>query len=84
LKKRHCGGAHHGDGEGSFGVQIIKDNGGTVIAQDRPAPENFRCRKLPSRPAMWIIFCRWTGLHHVDRLGVDRQSIKEWSTDGQK
>ena len=25
-----------GDGDGSFGVQVIKDNGGTVIAQDRP------------------------------------------------
>jgi two-component system chemotaxis response regulator CheB len=30
-----------GDGDGSFGVQIIKDNGGTVIAQDRPTSENF-------------------------------------------
>ena len=31
-----------GDGDGSFGVQIIKDKGGTVIAQDRPTSENFR------------------------------------------
>jgi len=30
-----------GDGDGSFGVQIIKDQGGTVIAQDRPTSENF-------------------------------------------
>ena len=30
-----------GDGDGSFGVQIIKDQGGTVIAQDRPSSENF-------------------------------------------
>lgn len=30
-----------GDGDGSFGVQIIKDHGGTVIAQDRPTSENF-------------------------------------------
>ena len=30
-----------GDGDGSFGVQIIKNNGGTVIAQDRPTSENF-------------------------------------------
>jgi len=30
-----------GDGDGSFGVQVIKDNGGTVIAQDRPTSENF-------------------------------------------
>ena len=30
-----------GDGDGSFGVQIIKDNGGRVIAQDRPTSENF-------------------------------------------
>ena len=30
-----------GDGDGSFGVQIIKENGGTVIAQDRPTSENF-------------------------------------------
>ena len=30
-----------GDGDGSFGVQIIKDNCGTVIAQDRPTSENF-------------------------------------------
>jgi two-component system chemotaxis response regulator CheB len=30
-----------GDGDGSFGVQIIKENGGMVIAQDRPTSENF-------------------------------------------
>jgi len=30
-----------GDGDGSFGVRIIKDNGGKVIAQDRPTSENF-------------------------------------------
>lgn len=30
-----------GDGDGSFGVQIIKDKGGKVIAQDRPTSENF-------------------------------------------
>ena len=30
-----------GDGDGSFGVQIIKDQGGQVIAQDRPTSENF-------------------------------------------
>lgn len=30
-----------GDGDGSFGVQIIKDECGTVIAQDRPTSENF-------------------------------------------
>ena len=30
-----------GDGDGSFGVQIIKDEGGMVIAQDRPTSQNF-------------------------------------------
>ncbi len=30
-----------GDGDGSSGVQIIKDNGGTVIAQDRPTSQDF-------------------------------------------
>jgi two-component system chemotaxis response regulator CheB len=30
-----------GDGDGSFGVQIIKDHGGTVIAQDRPTSKDF-------------------------------------------
>lgn len=30
-----------GDGDGSFGVQIIKQQGGRVIAQDRPTSENF-------------------------------------------
>ena len=30
-----------GDGDGSFGVQIIKDEGGMVIAQNRPTSENF-------------------------------------------
>jgi len=30
-----------GDGDGSFGVQIIKDNGGIVIAQDRPTSQDF-------------------------------------------
>ena len=30
-----------GDGDGSFGVQIIKDKGGKVIAQDRPTSQDF-------------------------------------------
>ena len=30
-----------GDGDGSFGVQIIKDEGGQVIAQDRPTSQDF-------------------------------------------
>jgi len=30
-----------GDGDGSFGVQIIKDQGGKVIAQDRPTSQDF-------------------------------------------
>ena len=30
-----------GDGDGSFGVQIIKDKGGLVIAQDRPTSKDF-------------------------------------------
>ncbi len=30
-----------GDGDGSFGVQIIKDNGGMVIAQNRPTSQDF-------------------------------------------
>jgi two-component system chemotaxis response regulator CheB len=30
-----------GDGDGSFGVRIIKEKGGTVIAQDRPTSQDF-------------------------------------------
>ncbi|MDZ4401745.1 chemotaxis protein CheB [Prosthecobacter sp.] len=30
-----------GDGDGSFGVSIIKDQGGMVIAQDRPSSQDF-------------------------------------------
>jgi len=30
-----------GDGDGSFGVQIIKEHGGKVIAQDRPTSQDF-------------------------------------------
>ncbi len=30
-----------GDGDGSFGVQVIKDEGGQVIAQDRPTSQDF-------------------------------------------
>ena len=30
-----------GDGDGSFGVQVIKDHGGTVIAQDRATSQDF-------------------------------------------
>ena len=30
-----------GDGDGSFGVQIIKEQGGMVIAQDRPTSQDF-------------------------------------------
>jgi two-component system chemotaxis response regulator CheB len=34
-----------GDGDGSFGVQIIKDHGGKVIAQDRPTSQDFSMPK---------------------------------------
>ena len=34
-----------GDGDGSFGVQIIKDQGGKVIAQDRPTSKDFSMPK---------------------------------------
>ena len=30
-----------GDGDGSFGVQIIKDRGGKVVAQDGPTSKDF-------------------------------------------
>ncbi len=30
-----------GDGDGSFGVQLVKDGGGKTIAQDRPTSEDF-------------------------------------------
>jgi len=30
-----------GDGDGSFGVRIVKENGGCVIAQDRPTSQDF-------------------------------------------
>lgn len=30
-----------GDGDGSFGVQIVKERGGKVIAQDRPTSQDF-------------------------------------------
>ena len=30
-----------GDGDGSFGVQIIKEKGGQVIAKDRPTSQDF-------------------------------------------
>jgi two-component system chemotaxis response regulator CheB len=30
-----------GDGDGAFGVQVIKDHGGNVIAQDRPTSKDF-------------------------------------------
>ena len=30
-----------GDGDGSFGVQIIKEQGGKIIAQDRPTSQDF-------------------------------------------
>ena len=30
-----------GDGDGSFGVRIIKEKGGKVIAQDRPSSQDF-------------------------------------------
>jgi len=30
-----------GDGDGSFGVRIIKEHGGSVIAQDRPTSQDF-------------------------------------------
>jgi len=62
-----------GDGDGSFGVQIIKDKGGTVIAQDRPTSENFSMPEtsiktgdvdyiLPlDRIAPMLIALVWTG-----------------------
>jgi two-component system chemotaxis response regulator CheB len=63
-----------GDGDGSFGVQIIKDKGGTVIAQDRPTSENFSMPEtsiqtgdvdyiLPlDRIAPMLIALVWTGI----------------------
>lgn len=62
-----------GDGDGSFGVQIIKEKGGTVIAQDRPTSENFSMPEtsirtgdvdyiLPlDRIAPMLIALVWTG-----------------------
>ena len=34
-----------GDGDGSLGVQIIKEKGGTVIAQDQPTSQDFSMPK---------------------------------------
>jgi two-component system chemotaxis response regulator CheB len=62
-----------GDGDGSFGVQIIKHKGGRVIAQDRPTSENFSMPEtsiktgdvdyiLPlDRIAPMLIALVWTG-----------------------
>ena len=38
-----------GDGDGSFGVQIIKEKGGKVIAQDRLTSQDFSKKQLISR-----------------------------------
>ena len=74
-----------GDGDGSFGVQIIKAKGGIVIAQDRPTSENFSMPEtsiktgdvdyiLPlDKIAPMLIALIWTGNHS-----------KERSADGQK
>ena len=63
-----------GDGDGSFGVQIIKDKGGTVIAQDRPTSENFSMPETSIRTgdvdyilpldkiAPMLIALVWTGI----------------------
>jgi two-component system chemotaxis response regulator CheB len=63
-----------GDGDGSFGVQIIKDKVGTVIAQDRATSENFSMPEtsiqtgdvdyiLPlDRIAPMLIALVWTGI----------------------
>ena len=40
-KMRYCLVLTGGDGEGSFGVQIIKERGGQVIAQDRLTSQDF-------------------------------------------
>ena len=58
-----------GDGDGSFGGQIIKGKEGMVIEQDR------RCG-LHSAVGQDRI--------NVGRFGLDRQSSKEWSVDSQK
>ena len=51
-----------GDGDGSFGVQIIKDECGTVIAQNRPTSENFSMPESSIKTGDWTSFCRWTKL----------------------
>jgi len=74
-----------GDGDGSFGVQIIKDKGGMVIAQDRPTSENF------SMPETSIKTGDVDYILALDQIAPmlialvwEQPSTKEWSAVGQK
>jgi two-component system chemotaxis response regulator CheB len=81
-----------GDGDGSFGVQIIKEKGGTVIAQDRPTSENFSMPEtsiktgdvdyiLPlDKIAPMLIALVWTS--HQSKNGRPPAKNQYWPGDG--
>lgn len=76
-----------GDSDGSFGVKIIKEHGGTVIAQDRPTSENFSMPDsaiqtgevdyiLPLEEiAPMLIALVWTGHKSKPRLSSKKRSL---------
>jgi two-component system chemotaxis response regulator CheB len=63
-----------GDGDGSFGVQIIKERGGTVIAQDRPTSQDFSMPEtsIKTGDVDFILPLNAIAPKLIELVGVDR------------
>jgi two-component system chemotaxis response regulator CheB len=63
-----------GDGDGSFGVQIIKERGGTVIAQDRPTSQDFSMPEtsIKTGDVDFILPLNAIALKLIELVGADR------------
>ena len=67
-----------GDGDGSFGVQIIKDNGGKVIAQDRPTSLDFSMPKtsIETGDVDFVLPLDKIAAKLIELVGVGKRSTK--------
>ena len=72
-----------GDGDGSFGVRIIKDKGGTGHRARPGHVGKFQhAGNFHQDRRCGLYSAAGQDRAHVDRLGLDRPATKEWSADG--
>ena len=69
-----------GDGDGSFGVQIIKDQGGKVIAQDRATSQDFSMPKtsIETGDVDYILPLDEIAAKLIELVGVRQRRPKGW------